>query len=333
MDEPWAIFRKKLKASQRALQSWHKKTFRNAEEEIHNLKNQLQILMNQAGPLGKVEEMRGIQRRIDKLWHQEELYWSQRARVKWLEDGDKNTKKFHATTIQRRGKNRIQRLQNTRGDWVEGKNAIFGAILDHYDEVYHSDNPSDFNDCLNNIPLLVTDSMNEKLMAPISESEIRQAVFSMGALKAPGPDGFNGLFFQKNWESVKGDVCKAVMNFFNGGQIPNELNETLVTLIPKVPLPESINQLRPISCCNFIYKIISKLVVLRLKGIMGDLITPNQSAFVGARVIQDNLIIAHEVFHSLKKKNARGKENVAIKLDMSKAYDRLEWGFLKQCLL
>lgn len=66
---------------------------------------------------------------------------------------------------------------------------------------------------------------------------------------------------------------------------------------------------------------------------MGDIISPNQSAFVGGRLIQDNLIVAHEVFHSLKRRDSRGRENVAIKLDMSKAYDRLEWGFIRQCLL
>lgn len=62
---------------------------------------------------------------------------------------------------------------------------------------------------------------------------------------------------------------------------------------------------------------------------MGELITPNQSAFVGRRLIQDNLIITHEVFHALKKQGKGGKDSVALKLDMSKAYDRLEWSFLK----
>lgn len=216
---------------------------------------------------------------------------------------------------------------------MEGREEVFDAILSHYREVYKSDNPSDMEPVLCCIPSLVTDGMNDQLLAPISELEIKNVVFSMGALKAPGLDGFNGLFYQKNWESVKGDICKAVKSFFNGGCFPRELNETSVTLIPKIALPESINHLRPISCCNFTYKILSKLVVARLKNFMDKLISPNQSAFVGAWLIQDNLIIAHEVFHSLKRRDSRGRENLAIKLDMSKAYDRLEWEFIRKCLL
>lgn len=291
--EPWQTVKKKLEATQKALQYWHKNTFRKADDEICRLKQRLNILIDREGDALNTTKIRRIQKEMDELWHHEECCWSQRARVKWLQDGDRNTKFFHATTIQRRGRNRIKRIQNARGDWIEGKDNIFNMILDHFEEVYRSDTPDGINACLANIPLLVTPQMNETLMAPVTEGEIKQAVFCMGPLKAPGPDGFNGLFCQRNWDQVNGDVCKAVLDFFNGGNLPENLNETVVTLIPKVPLPESINHLRPISCCNFVYKIISKLIVMRLKGFMGELISPNQSAFVGGRLIQDNLTVAH----------------------------------------
>lgn len=81
------------------------------------------------------------------------------------------------------------------------------------------------------------------------------------------------------------------------------------------------------------FKVISKIMVLRLKGFMGNWITPNQSAFVGGHLIQDNLLIAQKVFHDLKGRGKHSKESVAIKLDMSKAYDGVERNFLKQALL
>lgn len=195
--ESWDKMRAKLKASQRALQGWHKKTFKKADEEIIRLKRELQILLDQGEKLRHGERIRLLQKKIDELWAQEEMYWGQRARVKWLHEGDRNTNFFHATAIQRRGRNRIQRIKDSNGSWVEGKEDTFKAILNHYEEVYKSDCPSNMDSCLDCIPKLVTPSMNAILLAPFLEEDIKQAVFNLGPLKAPGPDGFNGLFFQK----------------------------------------------------------------------------------------------------------------------------------------
>lgn len=87
-----------------------------------------------------------------------------------------------------------------------------------------------------------------------------------------------------------------------------------MALVPKVLLPESINQLRPISYCNFVYKIISKIIVSRLKGLMGHLISQNRSTFIGGSVIQDNLVVAQELIHALKKKDNCGKEALQLSL-------------------
>lgn len=332
-ESPWESLKLKLEKCKKRLVEWQKITFKRADEEISILKKKLEGLISQEGQCSNSQEISVVQRRIDDLWHQEELFWSQRSRLKCLEGGDKNTNFFHASTIQRRNRNRIHRIKNMEGEWVEGRDNIFKAIIDNFEEVYKSDRPRRDDNCLSVIPSLVSQEMNDRLLKPVTETEIKAAAFSLGALKAPGPDGLNGLFYQKNWECVKEDICKAVKDFFDGGEFPMTLNETMVALVPKVPLPESISQHRPISCCNYVYKIISKLIVLRLKSFMELLISPNQSAFVGGRQIQDNLVIAHEVFHSLKRRDSRGRENVAIKLDMSKAYDRLEWSFIKDILL
>lgn len=167
--------------------------------------------------------------------------------------------------------------------------------------------------------MTVSDDMNRMLEAGVAKSEVKAAIEELGSLKAPGPDGLNGAFFQKHWESIKDDVLHAVLSFFAGESLPGEINETLVSLIPKIHMAKSLNHLRPISCYNFIYKVISKIIVKRLMGVMGQLISENQSAFVGGRLIQDNLIIAHEAFHALKKRDRGGKDFMAVKLDMNKA--------------
>ncbi|CAN0898183.1 Protein indeterminate-domain 12 [Linum grandiflorum] len=115
----------------------------------------------------------------------------------------------------------------------------------------------------------------------ISSDEIKQAVFGMGGGKAPGPDGFSGTFFQKYWKIVETDFCGEIKKFFNTGLMPEGWNDTYITLIPKILKPENFSQFRPISCCNYKYKVISKIMSTRLKKWMPTLINELQSAFTG----------------------------------------------------
>ncbi|KAL6289100.1 hypothetical protein ACE6H2_006610 [Prunus campanulata] len=106
-----------------------------------------------------------------------------------------------------------------------------------------------------------------------------------------------------------------------------KINQTHIVLIPKVPNPRKMTQWRPISLCNILYKLISKILTNRLKHVLPEIISLNQSAFVEDMIIVDNILIVHEILHSLK--HIKGAENrhIALKLDMSKAYDRVEWVF------
>lgn len=109
------------------------------------------------------------------------------------------------------------------------------------------------------------------------------------------------------------------------------LNHTHITLVPKVDNPSKVSQFRPISLCNVIYKIISKLMTERLKLVLPKLISPYQLAFISGRAIHDNYIIAVEIFHCMNHKQGRGRW-MAIKADMEKAYDRIEWRFVLKVL-
>lgn len=169
-------------------------------------------------------------------------------------------------------------------------------------------------------------------MQAVSDLEISAAVPQLGTLKAPGPDGFPSLFFQKYSEVVKSDVCAMVREFFDGPFDLGDLNHTNIVLIPKNTHPETISQYRPISLCNFGYKIISKVLANRLKPLLPNLVSQQQSAFIEGRQIHDNIIIAHEVFHYIKHKKKGTKALMALKLDLSKAYDRVRWDFLKDVM-
>nr|XP_051221482.1 uncharacterized protein LOC127339703 [Lolium perenne] len=174
--------------------------------------------------------------------------------------------------------------------------------------------------------------MNESLLAPFSADDVKKAAFSIGDLKAPGPDGLHAVFYKKFWDICGAEITQEVLQALNTGVIPAGWNDTTIVLIPKVDEPENITQFRPISLCNVIYKIISKMLAHRLKGILPDVISPMQSAFVPGRLITDNVLVAYECVHAIKNKRSGLTGSCAVKLDMHKAYDRVEWIFLESMM-
>ena len=155
----------------------------------------------------------------------------------------------------------------------------------------------------------------------------------MAPLKAPGPDGMPPIFYQSYWHVVGKDISSAVLYCLHSGTLLPSLNHTYVTLIPNTKSPERVTEYRPISLCNIIYKLISKVLANRLKKILPHVISETQSAFVPGRLITDNVLIAFETLHHMHNRRVGKVGNMALKLDMSKAYDRVEWGFLKQVMV
>lgn len=132
---------------------------------------------------------------------------------------------------------------------------------------------------------------------------------------------------------VGNDVIKLVSNFFREGTGMQELKRTNVILIPKKKDPMKVSDMRPISLSNVLSKVITKVLMNRLKIFLGDVVSDTQSAFILGRLISDNIMVLYEVMHYLKRKR-RGKEGyMALKLDMSKAYDRIEWDYLKAIMI
>jgi hypothetical protein len=148
-------------------------------------------------------------------------------------------------------------------------------------------------------------------------------------MKSPGPDGYSAGFFQRSWPIVRGEVCKTVLDFLNYGIFDSSLNDTHIVLIPKIKNPVNVTDFRPISLCNVLYKIVAKVLANKMKIVLPHIISYNQSAFIPGRHITDNIIVAFEAFHTMATR-LKGKQGfMALKLDMSKACDRVEWDFLE----
>ena len=146
----------------------------------------------------------------------------------------------------------------------------------------------------------------------------------MYPLKAPGPDGMPILFFQHFWSFSSIVVTKTVLDFLNFGISPSHFNDTHISLVPKIKEPKKITDYRPISLCNVVYKIASKAIANRLRRFLPSIISDTQSAFIHGRLIIDNVLVAFETMHHIGQKKGGKVGEMALKLDISKAYDRVE---------
>jgi len=179
--------------------------------------------------------------------------------------------------------------------------------------------------------LLSLQGRKGKCFTQISKEEIKRGLWALKPFKAPRIDGFHVGFYQYFWADVKELVCQEVTNIFETREMPEYLNETLISLIPKCQSSESFSNYRPISLCNSIYKVVIKILVGRIRPLLDRLVSPVQFAFVPGRRGLANILITQELIHSLDNKKGR-VGFVAIKVYLAKAYDRIEWSFIHKVL-
>lgn len=283
----------------------------------------------QSRSLSKLESK--LKRDLEKVLSQEEVLWFQKARREWLVCGDRNTAYFHQKSIERRRRNKVGMIKNDEGQWIHDEAAIKAHAVSYFCNLYTKEGgvPVQYPFTLD-FPLIDNVVLNN-LIRGVDDAEIRDTVFTMSPMKAPGIDGLHAIFFQTQWHVVGSSVCQLIKDVFAGKKLPKELNQTLLVLIPKINNPDSLKLFRPISLCTVVYKTITKLVANRLKAILPQIIGPAQTSFVPGRHIVENVIVAQEIIHSMRNKGGKTGQ-MAIKVDLEKAYDRLSWDFIQETL-
>ncbi|XP_042958229.1 uncharacterized protein LOC122293848 [Carya illinoinensis] len=291
-----------LKCTKVALRAWDKTVFGRVEGNIRALEERMDILEEKL-QLDFSEELEDdfLATKIElDLWEKREASrLGQLAKKKWLnEDG----RVLESAEVVHSGAESY--FQNFLNENSEVESCALGELVDEK----------------------VSEDDNEMLCAEPTEMEVKQAIFFIPKNSSPGPDGFGFEFYMVCWDIVKEDVIVAARDFFRGTPLPRFYSSSFIVLIPKVPEPTSFDKFRPISLCSVVYKIFSKIIVNRLTGIIDKVVSHEQGAFVPGRSIFENITLAQEMVHSLNKKTVGG--NVMLKIDMAKAYDRVNWDFL-----
>ena len=295
----------KIKRCRLDLLSWSRVTFGDTRTKLNQKYRELDELTSGdfSSNLGRITE---VKKSITELLHQEEVFWKQRSKAIWLPAGDKNTKFFHQRASHRRRQNHINGLHDGQGVWLTDEGRVAIIAEEYYRELFTSNNPMHMDKVLDSVDRVVTDGMNESLVQPYTEEEVRTALFQMHPSKTPGPNGMSPFFFQKYWHIVGQDVTSAVLSSLHSGRCLRKMNFTHIVLVPKVNDPQHITEFRPISLSNVVSRIVSTVLVNRLKTILPNVILDSQSAFVLGRLIIDNTTVAFEMLHRMRNRR-RGR--------------------------
>ena len=176
---------KKIRNCRIALLKWKNKFQENSREKIEHIKKQMSELKESNRSTRKGNTV-SLKKQLNDAYREEELFWSQKSRIQWLREGDKNTKHFHASVQGRRSRNRMNKLQRNDGSWTESEEELSNEIAEYYRKLLTSNEEEELNEVLDGIPHTITTEMNENLLKPVKEEEIKSVVFSMNPEKTLG---------------------------------------------------------------------------------------------------------------------------------------------------
>ncbi|XP_026438254.1 uncharacterized protein LOC113336795 [Papaver somniferum] len=326
------IFAKKLQMLKSILKGWSKETFGNLDKKLRELEVLIDILDKKEEVSAPISDVEILERASHRRHYNEVLVliakkWKLRAKIRWHEDGERNTKMFHKIANGNRRKNAMFKLMIGTEE-VVCQDRIIKEVTEFYEKLYTRDQEEDVD--LEELSFsTISETQSTWLEREISEDEIMSTIKSFKLNKSPGPDGFPIEFYKVSWEVIKNDFMKVVKEFNEIGGVNWRLNFTFLSLIPKKKDAVQLKDFRPISLVSTIYKIFSKVLANRLKVVIPNLISQSQGAFLAERQILDGILIANELIDSRK---MQGKEGIVCKLDMEKAYDHVLWGSVEGVL-
>ncbi|XP_078173283.1 uncharacterized protein LOC144567103 [Carex rostrata] len=324
--EPLLHFHKKTKMLHKALSIWQKQNFGVMQKELQGVRDEILRIdkLEEQGPLDQqlfLERIR-LREKAFQLANNIEIKWRQRSRCNWLAQGDRNTRFFHAMASSRLRRNLVLSIEEN-GSLISEQKEIMEVFALSMQEVLGTSAqviPFDAS------ALYPTSLDLSPLEQQFTLSEIEAAVRQLANNKASGPDGLPNEFLKIYWNELKLEILGIMSDFYHGRLNLQPYNEACIVMVPKLETPLTTADFRPISVLNLIPKLISKILSNRLRRFLPDLISPNQTAFVHGRQISENFVATRELLHHV----SQGKfKAVFLKVDFRKAFDSVEWDFLK----
>lgn len=323
--DPLQTFHSNTRILHKALLLWQEQTFGHMDKRLQEYQDEiLQIdQTEETRQLTDQEFRRRIQlRELEfELANNIEHKWRQRSRCQWLSLGDKNTRFFHAMASARLRKNRVLSIDDGN-ETVTDPNRImeiFATAMQHI--LGNSSRVIPFDASA----MYPTPSDLSNLAEPFTMEELDIAVKQLSNNKASGVDGLPNEFLKMHWNDLKGQVFNMMEEFFNHTLNLQPYNEAKIIMVPKKEHTVTTSDFRPISVINLIPKFISKVLSNRLRLVLSDLISTNQTTFVHGRQIAENFVSTRELLHHVSQAH---KPAIFAKVDFKKAFDTVEWAFL-----
>lgn len=322
----------KFRAVKNAIKRWRQQVVANENLDCDNYRRTIERLDRLAEDHGLSEsEVKERNTAMQKLMEGEKrksMDLKQKARIKWMVDGDENTKFFHGVI---NAKNRKQRINGLliNGRWSEDVAEVKNEVFRFFSEKFKEKTPirPKFTSSLFRS---ISSQTAQELESVISLEEVKSAVWNCGSERAPGPDGFTFKFLKTFWDIISGDVMKFIRHFEEHGHLGRGCNSSFFTLVPKIKDPNTLGDYRPISVIGSMYKIIAKILAARMKKVIGEVVGEVQSAYVEGRNILDGPLIMNEIYAWAKRSK---KEVLMFKVDFDKAFDSINWDYLDSVLM
>jgi hypothetical protein len=325
-----------LKRIKKLVIPWEKTKQKEDERELKSIEDQLDVIYQDTdygfSSGSSRENLKSLEVRRRQLMADQEATWRLKSRAIWLENGDENTKFFHAYAKGRKAANTIWSLKDQEGRSVTSFEGLANMGKIHFQSLFKADRRVNIVDIIRldlYFPSFVNEEGNQDLFAEVTEVELKETLQSFQKDKSPGPDGWTIEFYMGFFYLIGADLLKVIEESRINGRIHSPLNTTFIALIPKVDDPQSFDDFRPISLCNCIYKIIAKIIARRLKPLLSESISKEQFGFLEGRQIHEAIGVAQEGLHSLKTSREKG---TIIKIDLSKSFDRVNWSYIRLLL-